>query len=393
LKKHKPTKKFAEFFSAHRHIINRIHESGYKAYFIGGCVRDSLNGIQPYDFDIATDANPENIYSIFENVRSTGIKYGTLTVYINDFSYQVTTFRKEGGYTDFRKPDEIMFTKNLYSDLLRRDFTINTLAFDGTYIYEYFNALADLNDGIIKTVGSADRRFKEDALRILRAVRFAAKYKFKIEEDTFLSMKKLSFLLKNISKERIYDELSKIIYSAEDIKILFDTNIAYFLFSNPQYINQEKLEGKAYLAKLASVFSNYPNLDMIKKELKDLRADNKTINTVLKVIEYKNHQTDELSLRKLLTKMKKHDVYVLMDFKNADSSVLDEIVYSGYISDINELDITGHDIMKLGYSTKDIKRIKEMLIDKVIFDITANRKDRLIKMIFEEYDNQIVKNG
>jgi hypothetical protein len=91
--------------------------------------------------------------------------------------------------------------------------------------------------------------------------------------------------------------------------------------------------------------------------------------------------------------MKKHDVYVLMDFKNADSSVLDEIVYSGYISDINELDITGHDIMKLGYSTKDIKRIKEMLIDKVIFDITANRKDRLIKMIFEEYDNQIVKNG
>lgn len=195
-------------------ILQQIEAHGYEAYFVGGSVRDTLLGKAIADVDIATSAFPAEIKEIFPKTIDTGIKHGTVTVMQQGIGYEVTTFRTESGYQDFRRPDHVTFVRSLKKDLQRRDFTINALAVraDGLVIDE-FDGLTDLANQTIRAVGNADERFHEDALRMMRAVRFASQLGFDITTDTYVSLLHNAELLQKIAVERIHTEFEKMMLS------------------------------------------------------------------------------------------------------------------------------------------------------------------------------------
>lgn len=197
------------------YIINELMANGYEAYAVGGCVRDSILGKEPEDWDITTSARPIDVKRIFRRTVDTGIQHGTVTVMLDKEGYEVTTYRVDGEYEDSRRPKSVEFTVNLVEDLKRRDFTINAMAYnkrDG--LVDVFDGLNDLKKGIIRCVGSASERFDEDALRILRAVRFSGQLGFEIEEETLNAVKEKANKLEAISAERIRVELNKLLMSS-----------------------------------------------------------------------------------------------------------------------------------------------------------------------------------
>lgn len=204
-------------------IITTLFSAGYKAYVVGGCVRDSLLGKTPCDWDICTDATPDEVKEIFSNFKyfETGIEYGTITLIINRVAYEITTFRSESDYNDSRYPQNVCFEKNIEFDLARRDFTINAIAFnqyDG--IIDIFGGLEDINNRIIRTVGNSNKRFSEDSLRILRALRFASVLDFNVDNETKDGIFNNKHLLTNISSERIWNEFKKLLIGNNTVQIL-----------------------------------------------------------------------------------------------------------------------------------------------------------------------------
>lgn len=195
-------------------IIQTLQEHGYEAYAVGGCVRDSLLGREPGDWDITTSASPDEIKKLFARTVDTGIEHGTVTVLLGKEGFEVTTYRIDGKYEDSRHPTEVIFTRNLREDLLRRDFTINAMAYNDTEgIVDIFGGMDDLKRKIIRCVGNARERFGEDALRIMRGVRFAAQLGFSLEKETKEAMTELAPTLEKISAERIQTELVKLLVS------------------------------------------------------------------------------------------------------------------------------------------------------------------------------------
>lgn len=216
------------------YIIDTFYNAGYKAYAVGGCVRDSLMNKQPYDWDICTNALPQTVKQLFSahNVIETGIKHGTVTLVIDKIPYEITTFRKETTYSDNRHPDSVDFVSSLEDDLSRRDFTVNAMAYnhyDG--LIDLFNGRADLINKIIRAVGNPDQRFNEDALRVLRALRFASTLEFAIERETKIAIQKNKHLLNNIAKERIWAEFKKLMLGGGCVGVLreFAEVIAVFI--------------------------------------------------------------------------------------------------------------------------------------------------------------------
>ena len=195
-------------------ILSRLERSGYEAYIVGGCVRDSLMGRQPHDFDITTSALPEEITAVFSDMQviPTGLKHGTVTVLADGEPVEITTFRVDGEYADGRHPDEVRFTRSLAEDVARRDFTMNGIAYSPTRgLADHCGGAEDIRRGLIRCIGEPDRRFGEDALRILRALRFSAVLGFEIEEQTARSLRRNRALLKHVSGERILAELLKLL--------------------------------------------------------------------------------------------------------------------------------------------------------------------------------------
>ena len=206
-------------------ILEMIEKSGEEAYLIGGCVRDAFLGISPQDFDITTSATPEQIKEIFrgEKIIETGIKHGTVTVLYEGTTAEITTFRTEAGYSDGRRPDSVSFTSSLFDDTSRRDFTINAIAYnDNTGPVDFHGGIQDIKNKIIRCVGIPEKRFGEDALRILRAIRFASVLDFDIEKRTSDAIHSMSELLYKISAERIASEFSKLICGKAAKKILLE---------------------------------------------------------------------------------------------------------------------------------------------------------------------------
>ena len=198
------------------YIIDNLYNNDFEGFMVGGCIRDSLLGRIPKDFDIATNALPKNIIDIFEKTIPTGIKHGTITVLINSIPYEVTTYRIDGEYKNNRSPEQVIFVNDIQKDLSRRDFTINAMAYNNKYkLIDCFKGREDLKNQIIRTVGNSDLRFKEDALRMLRAIRFATQLNFNIEKETFKSIKRNKYLIQNISTERIREEFCKILLSSK----------------------------------------------------------------------------------------------------------------------------------------------------------------------------------
>ena len=202
-------------------IISELEKKGFEAWAVGGCIRDSVLNRKPGDWDITTNAKPAEVKSIFKRTVDTGIQHGTVTVLIKDKSFEVTTYRLDGKYEDSRHPCEVTFTADLVEDLKRRDFTINAMAYNSRAgLVDAFGGVEDIKKRLIRAVGSPEERFKEDALRIMRAVRFSASLDFDIEEKTFEAIKKETGNLKKISAERIREELVKLIASSHPEKLL-----------------------------------------------------------------------------------------------------------------------------------------------------------------------------
>lgn len=203
------------------YIINELIKHGYDAYAVGGCIRDSILLKEPEDWDITTSAKPLEIKQIFKRTIDTGIQHGTVTVMLDKVGYEVTTYRIDGEYEDNRRPKNVEFTTSLTEDLRRRDFTINAMAYNEVKgLVDVFGGLSDLKAGVIRCVGSAVDRFEEDALRILRAVRFSAQLGFQIEEETIQAVRKKVQNLENISAERIRTELNKLLLSPHPEKLI-----------------------------------------------------------------------------------------------------------------------------------------------------------------------------
>jgi len=220
--------------SSGQKVLRELNKAGYEAYFVGGMVRDALLGREIYDADITTDAEPEVVLDLFDKTFATGLQHGTVTVVMDSQNVEVTTFRLDGEYVDNRHPEGVCFTRSLSEDLARRDFTINAMAQaeDGTII-DPFNGQDDLEAGIIRAVGDQKKRFEEDALRILRGIRFVAKLGFDIEEETLKAMTECRYLLANLSLERIRKEFEGILssgeYKAKALDFIVQNNILEYI--------------------------------------------------------------------------------------------------------------------------------------------------------------------
>ena len=222
-----------KLFDIGKSLIKEIKKQGHQAYFVGGAVRDLILKRSVHDIDIATSALPEEVSRIFKKVVPTGLKHGTVTVVVDDIPFEITTYRKEGKYTDFRHPDQVFFVNNLEEDLARRDFTMNAMAMDeNDHILDPFCGQADISQTLIRTVGNANDRFLEDPLRMLRAVRFAAQLNFTIEKQTWDAMKEHASFVQNIAIERIKQELDKILAAAAPdlgIQLLYKSQLIYWI--------------------------------------------------------------------------------------------------------------------------------------------------------------------
>ena len=216
-----------------RQVIETLQGAGYEAYVVGGCVRDSILGRVPQDWDVTTSAKPMEVKALFKRTIDTGIQHGTVTVMIGSVGYEVTTYRIDGEYEDSRHPKEVIFTPSLEEDLKRRDFTINAMAYNEREgLVDLFGGMEDIDRKMIRCVGDPMARFGEDALRIMRAVRFSAQLGYEIDEGTKEAIRKLAPNLRNISAERIHAELVKLVTSdhPEYLRIAYETGITAVVF-------------------------------------------------------------------------------------------------------------------------------------------------------------------
>lgn len=391
-------------------IINILESNGYEAFAVGGCVRDAIMGRTPHDWDITTSAKPEEIKALFHRTIDTGIKHGTITVMISGVGYEVTTYRIDGEYTDGRHPNEVTFTNNLIEDLKRRDFTINAMAYnDRAGIVDAFDGIADIENKTIRCVRVATERFAEDALRILRALRFSAQLDFSISEDTCEAIKSLGANLKLISKERIQTELDKLITSNNPDRIILIAkyNLGSFIFEDASSLTNDS----DTFTKIISVMNLLPAdhhlrwsaLMLFENDpghvLKKLKFDNKTIDISSRLIKAINFPipNSKTKLRHMIVKFGKDlfDSY-LFTFIDAVShagfytagtaaeivhlkSMYDEIVSAGDCLSVKDMAITGKDLISEGFEPgKTLGEIINYLFDLVLNNPSLNDYETLL---------------
>lgn len=412
--------------------LNILNEAGYDSYIVGGCVRDIILDVVPKDWDITTSALPTQIINCFKNFRTieTGLKHGTVTVIINNIQLEITTFRIDGEYKDNRRPDEVIFTNNISMDLKRRDFTINAMA------YNYEDGLIDLYDGVldinrkqIKCVGDPEKRFNEDGLRILRALRFASVLNFEIEEDTSRSIHINKELLKNISTERIRVEFDKLILGVNFYNILKDYKDVVEIFVpeiNKINVNQYQhiLKSMMYIKedlvlKLAMFFHEIGNTEikggnklrteLVKSILKRLKYDHVTVKEVSTIILYFDTKlsTDKKDIKKCLNIMGENMFKQIIKAKIAhtyqqkstgivesvDNSVenfekttyfVDKIIKQNECYNLKTLAVNGEDLKNIGVKQgKLVGEILNKLLNLVIDETLENDKDNLIDYVIK----------
>lgn len=377
--------------------ISTLEQNGFAAYAVGGCVRDSLLGLKPFDWDICTSALPEQMADCFSNFRviPTGVKHGTLTVII-DNPLEITTFRIDGDYLDNRRPSEVLFTRSLKDDLCRRDFTVNAMALssDGK-ITDLYGGREDLEAGLIRCVGDAATRFDEDALRIMRALRFAAALGFEIEEKTASAIHEKKHLLQKIATERICKEFTKFLTSdCCDILADFSDVIKVFL---PQIQTDERTlaqiksspaDSSLRLALLLSAC--YPQ--QAEEVLRKLRYDNSTVNKVAMLLDSKNIavSAQRPAVKRLLNKYgaeSTKDVLlfhlcsqaITVDEYNSAAKTADEIIACGECFTLSSLAVNGRDISSLGiFPQNKTGKVLHKLLEKVMDGEAENTREALL---------------
>ena len=374
-------------------IIKKIESAGHKAYCVGGAVRDLLLGLTPTDYDICSSMTPEEIISLFPHTVPTGIKHGTVTVIEDEKKVEITTFRSDGDYSDNRHPEQVKFVRSLETDLVRRDFTINSLAFDGKNLVDITGGLSDLEGKIIRAVGDAETRFSEDALRILRCFRFSAQLGFSIEKSTLSAAIKTRHLIENISRERIAAEIIKIFESGapELASQIFEEGTFLFLSIPPCKISHilNKIEKNASLRLAVFMFTNGLDTEKISDELKFSNKMREEIAEYIKV--FLSHDYSRAGLKRLLRFCKAENVEAALKakkiFEGADyaeeAGVLADIIAKGEPYKTNMLNIGGKDVLALGFSGERVGEILNFLLDKCIENPSLNQKEILLSLIHQ----------
>lgn len=378
-------------------ILETFNSNAHDAYIVGGCVRDAVLGRIPNDWDITTSARPAEIKKLFRRTVDTGIEHGTVTVLMGDESYEVTTYRIDGDYSDNRHPDEVIFTDDLREDLRRRDFTINAMAYNPERgLVDEFGGQEDLKNGIIRAVGNADERFSEDALRILRAVRFAAQLGFTIEESTREAIRKHAPELTHVSEERIFTEINKTLESPNPkmMTLIFDTGMADFICDGFGRITRDAAENLRETLppvrhiRWADLMSNVDESDAT-VILKELKTDNDTLYKVTTLIrESKNLMPDtEVGIRHLLNRIGPElfdDLVLLLEASGEIIALKEKIIERGDAYNLKMLALTGKDLIEMGYETGPaIGDVLDTLLSKVMEDPSLNEKDKLKRSLCE----------
>lgn len=386
-----------------KEISEIFHKNNFNLYLVGGAVRDFVMNKANHDYDLATDAKPEEVKSIFKKTIDTGIKHGTVTILYKKNSYEVTTFRTESDYTDSRHPDSVSFVRSLDEDLKRRDFTINALAVslpDGLIIDKH-EGLKDIEKKTIRAIGNAEERFKEDALRMLRACRFASKLSFTIEESTLLAIKKLNKTIEKVSSERIKEELDKTLTSAHPslgISYMKETGLLKVIIPSLA-IDEDTISSldrqNTLTVQLSILFSSLKS-EEVKNILKSLKSSNKEKEEVLLLLSsfsfpYKEDISD-YEIRLILRKVGKENIQSFFALRKALSVSADDSIFKKRIEDeikkdtplfIKDLDITGNDLIEIGKEGKEIGDALEYLMRVVLKNPEKNKKEILLKEIKE----------
>lgn len=422
-------------------VLGKLEINGFSAYAVGGAVRDYILGNPANDWDVTTSALPDETEKVFSGFKviKTGIKHGTVTVIVNGCPVEITTFRKESGYTDNRHPDNVEFVSDLAEDLKRRDFTVNSLAYNEKEgLIDLYGGLFDLENGIIRTVGDPRERFSEDALRILRAVRFSSKLGFSIEEKTYAAAKELKENLKNVSAERIFSEFTKtlcgknvrnalLFYHEIITEIIpemkpcvgFEQHSKWHLYDVYEHI----VRSVEYIRPTAELrltmffhdigkpdcfftrdgeghFYGHPEVSAEKtdKILRRLKAPTALREEVVFLV--KNHDVrlsdSEINIKKKLNEIGKERFFLLLDVKDADNTaqgtllaktenekikqigvIARGIIERGEVYDIKQLKISGEDLLKIGFSGKEIGEETEKLLNSCIENRLENDEESL----------------
>ena len=422
-------------------LLAALEEHGYTAYIVGGCVRDMLRGEKPEDWDAATSARPEQVLELFGGYAiPTGLKHGTVTVKVNDMAIETTTYRTDGEYGDHRHPENVAFADNIEDDLSRRDFTINAMAMDRRgKLVDLFGGYGDLGKKIIRCVGDGDRRFDEDALRIMRALRFASKLGYAIDADTERSMRDKKELLRMIAWERIRTELTKLLCGIDAARVLLDypdvlgVAVPEILPSvgldqkNPHHC-YDVWEHTAYsvagvppddILRLTMLLHDLgkpgcfstddlgvghfyghqeASLAIARNVLNRLKYDNETKERVELLVRWHDRQIplSEKSVRKCLSQIGEKNLRDLLLVKRADnlaqnpdfigaqkeldalSEMIDSVIARDECFSLGQLAVNGSDVAALGFNGREIGMELKRLLDDVIEERAANDKAELL---------------
>ncbi|MBQ8591841.1 MAG: CCA tRNA nucleotidyltransferase [Lachnospiraceae bacterium] len=432
-----------------KQIIATLTAAGYEAYAVGGCVRDSILGRVPDDWDITTSAKPHEVKKLFARTIDTGIEHGTVTVMLQKEGFEVTTYRIDGEYEDSRHPKEVIFTPNLIEDLKRRDFTINAMAYnDAEGMVDAFDGMGDIDRKLIRAVGIAKDRFTEDALRIMRAIRFSAQLGYSIEENTKQAIMELAPNLRNISAERIQVELVKLVTSRhpEQLRDAYETCVTKVILpefdqamqteqNNPHHcysvgehtlVAMQKVRADKVL-RLTMLFHDLGKPEMLtvdeegiahfhghplaseqiaKTVLRRLKFDNDTIDKVTRLVKLHDYKPDltAKSIRRAIRKVgedifplwievQKADVAAQSDYKRKEK--LERIaqierIYNKILTDadcvsLKTLAVTGRDLIDAGMTPgKEIGITLNHLLEIVLDTPERNTKEYLMSVVFQK---------
>ncbi|MCI9344967.1 MAG: CCA tRNA nucleotidyltransferase [Lachnospiraceae bacterium] len=430
------------------HIINTLEEAGYEAYAVGGCVRDSILGRKPDDWDITTSAKPEEIKRLFPRTVDTGIKHGTVTVLLGGEGFEVTTYRVDGVYEDGRHPSEVTFTASLKEDLKRRDFTINAMAYNArTGLVDLYGGLADIENRVIRCVGIAGERFDEDALRMLRAVRFSAQLSFRIEEATGEAVKALAPNLQKISAERIQVELVKLVTSPNPdyLRTAYELGITaqilpefdlcmetpqrhkHHCYDVGEHILHSMIEvGPDKVLRLGMLFHDigkpqtltidpdgtthnkrhpFEGEKITRKVMRRLKFDNDTTDKVTKLVLYHDYDIapTEAGVRRAINRMGEDIFAMIFTVRRADIAAQSdymreeklakvayiEKLYSEILArkdavTLKDLAISGNDLIAEGMPPgRQIGETLSALLERVLDDPSLNTREILLKLYKE----------
>lgn len=390
------------------YVLSKLKENGYQAYVVGGAVRDFLMGKTPHDYDLTSDALPSQISDVFKDFyqEHSGEKHGTIRVIIDHKPIEITTFRCDEGYTDYRRPDNVEFVKDVYIDSKRRDFSINAFYYSEGHIYDFHEGLEDLNNKIIKTIGNPSARFHEDALRILRAIRFSAKLGYEIESKTKTALLDCKEELNLIAKERILIELKEISSTSNFFRNIKEYFPIFKLIipcldkignSIDDIYNFDTKSYGDYIASLSALFSlREINNDFMPWRL-FIKMDNESINAIKTLIKLKdinfNNSFDDDYINGLILLSKPVDInvfknylinlYNLKRFKNDDiDSILNrvDILSEGNTPySLKDLEIDGNDLLKLGIEKNQYFKeiLNEVLLRCNQGDLNNNRNEEI----------------